>query len=540
MADDDLNRLLIESQNVLGTNVRVPFQGQGDIAAGATGGLPAPAATGQGQGAASGRAIPGTGGGPGLPDLAKLLKSLGGGQDLGTRGDTGGTSLSDMLRSLPGLSAIGTGGGGVGSISGQAGAIPFGSIDTEQVNALFQQGFTGDQIKEIMGGLEAVSSGAQGGAPGVAAGAEGAASGVGGAIGGATAGAGGLAAILGLIAQLTGDPNLAKAAQVAGAATSAGSLAGTGAAAAGGFAGAGLGTAAGAAFAPIAAMTLASAISGLAGGEDPVGEGIGEMMAGSPKYQSFVPELMRNEGQQGQAFQTLAKALPLVQSKEELGQLLNSMKHYVTSTTGAPLTGGPEGIYNLQTIAGTGPVTHGQQTPGIDWGPQTAQMQGVIDQLLTVLPGNEITAGYGQPGGGLEGDAAMRLWSQFMDRAATAPEFLPQDLASQVLPLEGGATPALPAGFYSPGQITTAGGPAMEAALRYGQPGYDYAGSGYPAPGQFVGSVSPYWQQLAGAVPGAAPASGGLDSIAAAALATPPGDGAGGMLPEEQRKKLLA
>lgn len=540
MADDDLNRLLVESQNILGTNVRVPFQGQGDIAAGATGGLPAPAATGQGQSGASGRAIPGTGGGPGLPDLAKLLKSLGGGQDLGTRGDTGGTSLSDMLRSLPGLSAIGTGGGGVGSISGQAGAIPFGSIDTEQVNALFQQGFTGDQIKEIMGGLEAVSSGAQGGAPGLAAGAEGATSGVGGAIGGATAGAGGLAAILGLIAQLTGDPNVAKAAQAAGAATSAGSLAGTGAAAAGGFAGAGLGTAAGAAFAPIAALTLASAISGLAGGEDPVGEGIGEMMAGSPKYQSFVPELMRNEGQQGQAFQTLAKALPLVQSKEELGQLLNSMKNYVTSTTGAPLTGGPEGIYNLQTIAGTGPVTHGQQTPSIDWGAETAGMQSVIDQLLPLLPGNEITAGYGQPGGGLEGDAAMRLWSQFMNREQTAPLYQPGATpGTPGLQVGEGMTPDMPglaAGFHPAGEFATAG----LTPVAYGQPGYDYAGSGYPAPGQFVGSVSPYWQQLVGSVPGAAPASGGLDSIAAAALATPPGDGAGGMLPEDQRKKLLA
>ena len=80
----------------------------------------------------------------------------------------------------------------------------------------------------------------------------------------------------------------------------------------------------------------------------------------------------------------------------------------------------------------------------------------------------------------------------------------------------------------------------MNAALQYGQPGYDYAGSGYPAPGQYVGSISPYWQQLAGSAGGGAASPTGMDSIAAAALATPPGDFAGGMLPEEQRKKLLA
>jgi hypothetical protein len=138
----------------------------------------------------------------------------------------------------------------------------------------------------------------------------------------------------------------------------------------------------------------------------------------------------------------------------------------------------------------------------------------------------------------------MRLWSQFMDRAQTAPRYLPSDVASmQVQSGESVNTlPAASAGFYAPGQLPGMGDAVMNAALQYGQPGYDYAGSGYPAPGQFVGSISPYWQQLVGSAgtPGAAGAPTGMDSIAAAALATPPGDFAGGMLPEEQRKKLLA
>ena len=551
MADDDLNRLLVESQNILGTNVRVPFQGQGDLAAGAASGLPAPSAGGSGQSGGGGRAIPGAGGASGLPDLSKLLKQLGG-TDLGTRGDTGGVPLADVLRSLPGIAGFGApAASGIGSISGQAGTIPFGSIDTAQVNQLFQQGFTGDQIKEIMGGLEAVSSGAQGVGGAVPGTAEAATSGVSG-LGGAAGGAGILSAILGLIASQTGNKDLGMAANAVGdvagvagtaaaapaafaGAEAAGSGAAVGSAAAGGASA--IGGAAGLAFSPVAAALLIDSIMQMAGSKDAPNL-IGSAMEGSiGKYPFFNKGLLANEGQQGQAFNTLAQALPYVQSKEELGQLLNTMKHYETSTTGAPLTGGQEGVYNLQTIPGTGPVTHGQQTPAVDWGPQTAQFQQIIDQLMTTLPGDPITATYDQPGGALEGDAAMRLWSQFLNREQTAPLYQPGATpGTPGLQVGEGLTPDLPglaAGFHPASEFATAG----VSPVGYGQPGYDYAGSGYPAPGQYVGSISPYWQQLAGSA-GSAPT--GMDSIAAAALATPPGDFAGGMLPEEQRKKLLA
>jgi hypothetical protein len=569
MADDDLNRLLIESQNVLGTNVRVPFQGQGDLAASAAGGLPAPAATGQGQ-SGGGRAIPGAGGAAGLPDLSKLLKGMGG-TDLGTRGDTGGVSLSDLLRSLQGASGLGAPGtGGIGSIAGQAGAIPFGTIDTAQVNQLFQQGFTGDQIKEIMGGLEAVSSGAQGVGGAVPGTAEAATSGVSG-LGGAAGGAGILSAILGLIASQTGNKDLGMAANAVGDVAG---VAGTAAAAPAAFAGAeaaaggaavgsaaaggasAIGGAAGLAFAPVAAALLIDSIMQMAGSKD-APDLIGSAMEGTQgNYPFFNKGLVANEGQQGQAFNTLAQALPYVQNKEELGQLLNTMKHYETSTTGAPLTGGQEGVYNLQTIPGTGPITHGQQTPAVDWGPQTAQFQSIIDQLMTTLPGDPITATYGQPGGALEGDAAMRLWTQFLPRGDVSPVYLPQAIPGSQMVIgaggEGGGgmeipLAGLPSGWHAPGDLHQLGvAEPYGAVLRYGDPAYPYNTASpwgtWPAPGQFFGSPSAAWQSLVGG-PTTAPAASapsGMDSIAAAALATPPGDFAGGMLPEEQRKKLLA
>jgi len=549
---DDLNRLLVEGPNYLGSQVRVPFQGQGDLSGSAGGGLPAAVVGTPGSGSApGGRAL----GGGGADDLALALQSLGvagkTGQSLtdllrggSTRGGTGGASLSDQLRGIPGLaSLLGTpGGSGVGTLGGVPSALPFGTpLDASTVDLLFQQGFTGDQIREVMGGLEGVSSGGQGVAGAAPGTAEALGGGASGALGGISSGAGALSAILGLIASQTGNQDLATAASGVGAAGTAASTAGAlaGGAAGGGIAGTGATTALGAVSAP--AAVLAAPIIGtlLADsffskkGEDLLSDTIRTYQG---DYATFNQDkLLPTEGAQGQALAALQQALPYVQSQEELGQLLNSYKQFVTTTTGAPLTGGdPSNIYGVGTIAGTGPVTHGQQTPTIDWGPQTQQLQALVQQLQGVLPGTAIT----DPTATLQGEAGMRLFDQFLPREQFAPLYTPGGSATDP---GTGQTSSLGPGVYPAGQIAQAGAPS----IAYGQPGYDYAVSGYPAPGQYLGSISPFWEQLmsqagggAAAAPGA-PASTPMDSIAAAALATPPGDFAGGMLPEDERKKLL-
>lgn len=548
---DDLTRLLIQSQNVLGTPVTVPFQGQGDLAAGASPGLPTAVTGSPSGGAAGGRAFGGGGGGGiSLPDLRRLFSGQG---NLGTRGDTGGTSLSDFLRSLPaGAAGGGTDLGARGLFGGEFAGTPLlpGSTvipGTDQPVIGSLGGSLADVLRDpSVANLATSGTAGASAAPGAVEGAAG--SGAGGALGGVGAGAGAAAAVLGLIAQATGNQDLAKAAQSLGAA---GSAAGTADAVAtavpAGVAGAAVpATAAvGAAAAPVAAMTLGWSIANMLNpGSAP---DVGDLFTGGrpDPYQTFVPTLMGNESSQGQALNSLSQALPYVQSKEELGQLLNTYRNYVQTTTGIPLedTGG---VYGLSTIPGVGPVTHGQQTTPVDWGPTTQGLQTVINQLAQQLPGQAISDSTG-----LSGEAGMRLWSQFLDREKVAPTYVPQDVAPSVLGQvgEGGGQqlPGVTRGFYGAGDLARAGGQDTTGALTYGQPGYDYAGSGFPAPGQYVGSISPTWQNLvaslggqAGPAPSTALPASPLDSVAAAALATPPGDFAGGLLPEEQRKRLLA
>ncbi len=230
----------------------------------------------------------------------------------------------------------------------------------------------------------------------------------------------------------------------------------------------------------------------------------GLLYAPSKAWQNFIPNLYGAAGQQGKAFQTLAQALPYVKSKQELGALINTMKNYVSTTTGIPggaFSGGYEDPYRIATIPGIGPVTHGQQTQSVDWAGPTQELQRQIDALLGVLPGERITAQYGQPGGGLEGEPAVRLWSQFVG-SDFAPFYLPNNY-STVVPMygtvdEGGQQGLIgqeqvdvPKGFYDRSytqRFPDAG------FIGYGEPGYDYAASGFPDPAGF--QVSPYWQQL--------------------------------------------
>jgi hypothetical protein len=576
-ASEEDTKKLFSGLDYLGVPSDIGNVGQTDIAAGSTG-IPAPSAPGGVVGTAGGAGGQRAAGGPDSMGLAKsaleALYKTGkfgqqafGSQDLGTRGSVGGEgvtqgsnqSLSDYLRGLTSATgATGTGGATAAS-TGMTNVLGQSTVNPDIANSLqgfLEQGMTPDQIQEIMGGLEGVTSGSQGLAGG--------ASSLGSSLGTAGAGAGALGAILGVLAQATGDPGIAQAAKLVGAGTgalglagTAGSLAslapllgtataavptgiaaglGTGAAtglATGGAAGAGL--AGGAAFAPIAAMMLASTISGLAGGEDPIGEGIGEMMEPAMgRYGKFVGDLSQNVGQQKKSFNVLEQALPYVQSKEELGQLLNSYRNYLSTTQKAPVEQyggtGPGDPYSIAKIPGTGPVTHGQQTPGGDFGPETQALQGMVEQLLGVLPGERITAGYGDPGGGLEGEAYRRLWQQFpMVNPGPASEIntLPvygQEGYQQFTPEQ--MNNALAAGTFS--QI-----PQWDPMT--GQ--WVAAGPGAgPKKASDVFQVSPYWQSLQAKQAAAAnPLAGQIGAMMGGGAGTGLGEG---MLSEEERRRL--
>lgn len=347
-----------------------------------------------------------------------------------------------------------------------------------------------------------------------------------GTLGNIGGGAGAVAAVLGLIASLTGDAELGKAAQALGAAAGGVGLAATGAglAATGGTLGITAATpalsagvaGAGAAFAPIAALMLASTISGLAGGDDPVGAGIADMMKRTAgNYPFFGEKLAQTTGQQGRAFGALESALPYVQSKEELGQLLNTYRNYLGTTTGVEpeMYGGD--IYGIAKTPGTTGFEHGQQGLQIDWGPRTQALNEQVQALLGVLPGNQITARYGEPGGGLEGESARRLWQQFFpmtggDVASRTvgggpgewwfgeggtPAFIPQPGTQEFASYTG---PDSPYAYYGMQDITN----AMNAGTMAG-PSWDPAtgqlvytrGATPPKPSDYF-QVSPYWQQL--------------------------------------------
>ena len=329
------------------------------------------------------------------------------------------------------------------------------------------------------------------------------------ATGGVTGGAGAAAAVsavLSILAQETGNQDLAMAAQalgMAGSATSTGLAVGsalTGAApaaagVAGGTAGtglaittAGLGTALGAGLAPVAAGLLASEIANLIspGSAPSLSDALGHRSI-TGDYNRFLPDLMMNQGHQNQALQTLAKALPLVQSKEELGQLMNSYRNFIGSTTELELPAATS-PYDLNTIPGVGERTHGQDTTPIDWTTQEQRGQGIIDALYAQLPGNDLA-----DASALSGEANMRLWEQFQDRSQTAPIWHPGAPGTPGESTGEGFTPDLPA--ISPGYYQAWSPEASSTgSIRYGQPGYNYEGSGFPMPGQNIGTPTPYWQ----------------------------------------------
>jgi hypothetical protein len=484
---DDPSELLYKGENVLGkaTQVETP----GTVAAPLSAGIastPTPGSVPGAGGEVMGGGVMGEQ--PGPTTLQLVQQALG----ITEKSTSLGQRLSSMLNP-----------GEFSGLAGSLGPVAPGA----QPEPSFLTDFLGS-LEE--GAVPAATSGAD--AAGLA---EGGAAAAGSTAGGLSAGGGAaalVAAILGLIASQTGNQDLGKAAQGLGAA---GSAAATGGSIASGIAApaaAGIGTAAGAAFSPIAAALIASTISGLAGKGDPIGEGINEMiLQGGNDYQTFNQELGQNVGQQHTAYNAVQQAFPYVQNKAELGQLLNTYKNYLGTTTGIPMED-QGGVYKIGNIPDVGPRTHGQPTQEQNWGPMTAQMQQAIDALYGVLPGEPITADYAG-GGGLSGEAANRLWNAFVQNPSSVPTQLsqlgamgPEELAQQQVPLYGG---------QSVGGLDLMNAQAAGTIGR--QPVYD------PATGQYVFvqggkgpgthaetfQQAPYWAQILGQGAGGAPAGGG-------------------------------
>jgi hypothetical protein len=124
---------------------------------------------------------------------------------------------------------------------------------------------------------------------------------------------------------------------------------------------------------------------------------------------------------------------------------------------------------------------HGEHTTPTDFASVTPEVQRAIQALLPRLP--DTAAATDNP--------IMRNYYQFMDRRKFAPR---QDT---------GESPFEMIGANECGPLW---GPTGKSAERwYGEPGYDYAASGYPEPGKYIGTESAFWQQLMN--PQAAPAT---------------------------------
>jgi hypothetical protein len=249
----------------------------------------------------------------------------------------------------------------------------------------------------------------------------------------------------------------------------------------------------GAAAAPIAIpLLLASIINMLGGGMD-----VTDMVTGGrmEPWLAFRANLNQTLGVESDALKRLHDALPYVQSQEELGQLLNTLRRTVGDRVGG--YGAGQDLYTVPALPGAGGSSHeGGQV--MDYGPAVNYINGLVSQLGQSLPGQRIT----DPDAVLSGADRLRLWTQFGDRVNEFPIYLPTATPDQIIPGpggEGGSTytfiPGTPAGYY-PYSPETGMGFIPNGGLRYGAPGYDYAGAGLPLPGQNLGTISAAWQAL--------------------------------------------
>jgi len=193
------------------------------------------------------------------------------------------------------------------------------------------------------------------------------------------------------------------------------------------------------------------------------GPAIDKAFMPSEKYQSFAGRVGETAGLEGSSLNSLMRGLPYVQSQEELGSLMNEFKRVIGTQVGG--YGAGSGQFDLPALPEVGARTHGMATTPTDFASTTPGVQEAIRALLPMLPATAQTSD----------DAMMRNFYQFGDRRALAG---PQ--ADMNAPIWNG-----PDG--------TIGGYGQRW---YGEPGYDYAATGYPTPGTILGSVSPAWQRL--------------------------------------------
>ncbi len=207
----------------------------------------------------------------------------------------------------------------------------------------------------------------------------------------------------------------------------------------------------------------------------------------SEDWMKFPSEVGQTAGLESQALKALMEGLPYVQSQSQLSDLIGAFRN----TVGQRVGGYGEGAdpFTIPALPEVGPRTHGVATTPTDFASIVPGTQNLINALRSILPATAT---------GSAADPLMRDFTQFLNRRDVAPtEVLTND------PIALAAYQRYPGQFAAGNQIYLQGGPAYDSGqpytpqtVQYGDPGYDYEASHFPAPGQFFGSISPYWTQL--------------------------------------------
>ena len=233
---------------------------------------------------------------------------------------------------------------------------------------------------------------------------------------------------------------------------------------------------------------------------------------------------MQNVKQAGGALGTCSSALPYVQSREELGQLVNAYNQYLATTQNAPvniLSGSTQGHgapapfspYQVGFIPALTGTEHGSHGGTVDTGGMAQSLQRAVDAYRQRLPGADLSTNVA-----MTPEQSMRLWTQFLDRANVLPSYSPKGWEGTSIETgagEGTSQMSIP-GFgpglqYNINPGTTGAYAPSDTLIRYGEPGYDYALAGAPKPGEYFGSVNPIWSNLVGG--GAGPQGQGFASL---------------------------
>jgi hypothetical protein len=197
-------------------------------------------------------------------------------------------------------------------------------------------------------------------------------------------------------------------------------------------------------------------------------------------YWKFAPQLGITLTGETTGLKTLAGALPYVGSQAELGNLLDLFKRDQAQRIGGYGEGADR--YTVPNLPGAGGSSH---EGGIvaDFGPQVTNLNALIPFLLAGLPATG-------------GTSAAQLYNQ-----ARPPEQAPWMVTNPTTGAQSFMTQPDYAGYYNRtyGPLIAQGVNApgyMDDVIRYGDPGYNYAGAGLPAPGAAPGTPSEAWQLL--------------------------------------------